>query len=245
MAGGRIQGKIVILAIDTSSSLAQICLWDTGTRSPRYAFSWQSVRAQTVELARAIQQAWAHSAQTAADMDLVAVCTGPGSYTGVRIGLSVAKGMSTGSTKCLPLMGVPALAPLLYSLWQLAQSIDCSSDLIVAQPAGRGYYNWAVMDGHTPWRYVGPQDHHWGTTENFAEFLRSLRPTLDTEMWVAGELSDELLAAVSALPHIKFLSAFDRQPSATQIARLAWHRWQTDPNWHLPQHLAPIYPQQL
>ena len=92
MAGGRIQGEIVILAIDTSSSLAQICLWDTGTRSPRYAFSWQSVRAQTVELARAIQQAWAHSAQTAADMDLVAVCTGPGSYTGVRIGLHICRG---------------------------------------------------------------------------------------------------------------------------------------------------------
>ncbi len=235
----------MILAIDTSSSLAQICLWDTGSRSPLYAFSWQSVRAQTVELAKAIRQAWTHCAQTAADMDLVAVCTGPGSYTGVRIGLSVAKGMSIGSTMCLPLMGVPTMAPLLHSLWQLAQSLDSSSDLIVAQPAGRGYYNWAVMDGHTPWRYVGPQDHHWGTAEDFEKFLRGLHPTFDTEIWVAGELSAGPRAAVSALPHIRFLSAFDRQPSATQIACLAWHRWQTDPDWYLPQHLAPIYSQQL
>ncbi len=236
---------MVILAIDTSTSLAQISLFDTDTCSPLYALAWQSVRAQTRELASAIQQAWKHCAQSAADMGLIAVCTGPGSYTGVRIGLSVAKGLVTGSPKPLPLMGLPTLSPVLHSLRQLARNLGCKADLVAAQPAGRSYYNWAVLADQVPWRYLEAQDHHWGTAQDLETFLQDLHPAADTEVWVGGGLSAPLQATVAALSHMRYLAAFAQQPSATQLAQLAWHRWQTDRDWHLPRHLVPIYPREL
>jgi tRNA threonylcarbamoyladenosine biosynthesis protein TsaB len=44
--------------------------------------------------------------------DVVAVSTGPGSFTGLRIGLSVAKGLAFGSDR--PLVAVPTLEALVY-----------------------------------------------------------------------------------------------------------------------------------
>lgn len=236
---------MLILAIDTSTTLAQISLFDTDTLSPMYALSWQSVRAQTRELAGAIQQAWEHCSQTAADMDLIAVCTGPGSYAGVRIGLSVAKGLATGSSRPLPLMGLPAMSPLLRRLWVLARNSGRQTDLTVAQAAGRGYYNWASLDGQGPWRYLETQDFHWGTGQDFEKFLLDLNPAADREVWVGGIFSKPLPAAMASKPGLRFLGDFDQPFSATQLAHLAWHRWQTDADWKLPRSLVPIYPQDL
>ncbi|MFA6126580.1 MAG: tRNA (adenosine(37)-N6)-threonylcarbamoyltransferase complex dimerization subunit type 1 TsaB [Bacteroidales bacterium] len=44
------------------------------------------------------------------DLDAISLSTGPGSYTGLRIGASVAKGLAYGSAK--PLIGIPTLKAL-------------------------------------------------------------------------------------------------------------------------------------
>ncbi len=236
---------MVILAIDTSTSLAQISLFDTDTCSPLYALAWQSLRAQTRELASAIRQAWTHCAQSVTDMGLIVVCTGPGSYTGVRIGLSVAKGLAIGAPQSLPVMGLPALSPALHRLRQLTRDRECKADLIAVQPAGRSYYNWAVLADQDPWRYPETQDHHWGRVPDLEQFLQDLRPAADTEVWIGGELSARLQAVIAMRSHLKYLAALEPPPSATGLAQLAWHRWQTERDWHRSHHLAPIYPRTL
>lgn len=50
----------------------------------------------------------------AADIDLFAVTTGPGSFTGVRIGVSLLKGLAFGSNK--PCVGVSSLEALAYNM---------------------------------------------------------------------------------------------------------------------------------
>jgi tRNA threonylcarbamoyladenosine biosynthesis protein TsaB len=56
-------------------------------------------------LAVQISEVFAESGITIAECDAVAVSEGPGSYTGLRVGISTAKGLCFGSSK--PLIGIP------------------------------------------------------------------------------------------------------------------------------------------
>lgn len=69
-----------------------------------------------------IAQALAAASWTAADLDLVAYCRGPGSFTGVRIGLSVAKGLALATG--VPLVGVSSLRALAYAA-ELCRELVC------------------------------------------------------------------------------------------------------------------------
>ncbi|MEK7851123.1 MAG: tRNA (adenosine(37)-N6)-threonylcarbamoyltransferase complex dimerization subunit type 1 TsaB, partial [Deltaproteobacteria bacterium] len=65
-------------------------------------------------LMAAIDHLMGLSGLTLNDMDGIAVSVGPGSFTGLRIGLSAAKGLSYGSGK--PLIGIPTLDALASNL---------------------------------------------------------------------------------------------------------------------------------
>ena len=54
------------------------------------------------------------SEQSLADMDLLAVAAGPGSFTGIRIGVSAAKGLAW--AKALPCCGVSTLEAMAYGV---------------------------------------------------------------------------------------------------------------------------------
>lgn len=62
-----------------------------------------------------------------ADLERIAVTTGPGSFTGLRIGLSVARGL--GLAKAIPVIGIPTL---------LAVSLSHNGPSEIILDAGRG-----------------------------------------------------------------------------------------------------------
>ena len=95
----------MLLAIDTATSRASIALHDGTTL--RAECTWESVNRHTVTLLPRVVQLLASSDLTADDVSAIGVCIGPGSYTGVRIGVSVAKGLV--SARKLPLVGVTTL----------------------------------------------------------------------------------------------------------------------------------------
>jgi tRNA threonylcarbamoyladenosine biosynthesis protein TsaB len=73
------------------------------------------------------------------DVDLIAVSIGPGSFTGLRIGLSLAKGLALGTT--IPVIGVPTLEALAFA----------------AGP--RPHLIWAVLDARKHEVYAAAFDH--------------------------------------------------------------------------------------
>ncbi len=95
----------MLLALDTASQRASIALHDGTTL--RAECTWESVDRHTVTLLPRIVELLAASDLTPADITAIGVCIGPGSYTGTRIGVSVAKGLA--SARKLPLMGVTTL----------------------------------------------------------------------------------------------------------------------------------------
>ena len=73
-------------------------------------------RQANVELVGSVQDALKTAGLTMADVDAVIAGRGPGSFTGVRIGVATAKGIACGSG--LPLYGTSALDAMAFSAWK-------------------------------------------------------------------------------------------------------------------------------
>src|ERR1700724_867004 len=95
----------LLLALDTSTSIASVALFD-GQRVISET-SWLAGREHSTRVLVEVQAALARVAQTPQNLTGLVVARGPGSFTGVRVALSVAKGISAGLS--LPLWGVSSL----------------------------------------------------------------------------------------------------------------------------------------
>ena len=94
-----------ILNIETSTSVCSVALTSEGAIL-QHAEDFQG-RNHAVVLSGFIKEALDHLRRHEMALDAVAVSIGPGSYTGLRIGLSEAKGLAYALG--IPLIGVPTL----------------------------------------------------------------------------------------------------------------------------------------
>jgi tRNA threonylcarbamoyladenosine biosynthesis protein TsaB len=118
----------LLLAFDTASRYISLALHD-GHRLV-FESTWHSANNHTVELTPAIQCALAQTGLDVADLSAVAVAQGPGSFTGLRIGLGVAKGLVMAQQ--IALIAVPTLEIVAAGITPL------SDDLVAVLQAGRG-----------------------------------------------------------------------------------------------------------
>ncbi|MEZ4540902.1 MAG: tRNA (adenosine(37)-N6)-threonylcarbamoyltransferase complex dimerization subunit type 1 TsaB [Chloroflexota bacterium] len=214
----------MILAIDTATDWVGLALHDGGTVTAE--FGWRSRRTQTIELAPAVAQLWARTGVSANDLNAIAVANGPGSYTGLRVGLALAKGIALGQK--LPLIGVPTLDVVAAAVPRL------ETDLVALAQAGRsrlwaGQYSW---NGKHGWESVGdPMLTQWD----------DLLSRLQVPVAFAGEIdaaAAKLIRRVNRSAHIVGPAASVRR--AAVLAEIGWTRWKkqqvTEAN-----ALAPFY----
>jgi len=214
----------LLVAIDTATRFAGLALFDGETVLS--ASSWRSYRNHSVELMPQLVRMVAQQRMDAADISAVAVTIGPGSFTGLRIGLSVAKGLA--SARDIPVLGVPTLDAMAF------QHAEQRRPIWAGIQAGRGRFcvaYYARRRGR--WRQHG--DIHLTTLEGFVELINR-RCLITGEFsqreidYIADHTDEELQFAIP--------SQSMRRPSC--VAELAWRRFARGESDDL-EALSPIY----
>ncbi len=100
----------IILALETSGGHGSVAVWDSTAAAVLAGVRLGEPRSYGGMLVPKIEEVLSAANLTPQDVDAVAVSAGPGSFTGLRIGLSAAKGFAWTIRK--PLVPVPTLLAL-------------------------------------------------------------------------------------------------------------------------------------
>lgn len=101
-----------ILSVDSSATVASVALSEGGRLLAEYTLNNKNTHSET--LLPMIESLLSFFSMEIGDVDLFAVSTGPGSFTGVRIGTATVKGLAFASDK--PCVGVSTLEAIAYNL---------------------------------------------------------------------------------------------------------------------------------
>ena len=113
-----------ILALESSAKAASCAVLADGVP---LATAWQATGlTHSRTLLPMVQDMLRSSELTLADVDAIAVAAGPGSFTGLRIGLATVKGLSWAAEK--PCIGVSTLESMAHPLRHLEGIIVCAMD---------------------------------------------------------------------------------------------------------------------
>ncbi len=197
----------MILAIDTATRSISLALADERTLLAEV--TWQSEYNHTTELAPAVEQMLARAAVTTKDLTAVAVAIGPGSFTGVRIGLGFAKGLALARND-LPLIGVRTLDIAVRAL-----PLDEGEAIAVIQ-AGRGRVVWAKYEMRNR-KWEAADDGVVGTWDDVAK-LATVRSV------VVGEI-DPVGMDVLQGNRVRVASSDQNVRRASRLVEIGWERW--------------------
>ena len=101
-----------ILAIESSSLTAGAAIIKDDVVLAEYSVSFKKTHSQT--LLPMIDEVVKMTETNLKELDAIAISAGPGSFTGLRIGMATVKGLSMGSNK--PYLSISSLDALAYSL---------------------------------------------------------------------------------------------------------------------------------
>ncbi|CBG88601.1 tRNA (adenosine(37)-N6)-threonylcarbamoyltransferase complex dimerization subunit type 1 TsaB [Citrobacter rodentium] len=123
-----------ILAIDTATEACSVALWNDGTLSAHFELC---PREHTQRILPMVQDILTDNALSLTALDALAYGRGPGSFTGVRIGIGIAQGLALGAE--LPMIGVSTLATMAQGAWRKSGA----TRVLAAIDARMGEVYWA------------------------------------------------------------------------------------------------------
>lgn len=217
----------MLLAIDTATQVMSIALHDG--RSLLAEQTWRTANNHTIELAPAVQTMLEQCDVGITRLTGLAVSIGPGSYSGLRVGVALMKGLA--SARNLPLVGVSSLDTI------AAGQPHYQGGLVVVVQAGRG----RITVGRYQWRKGRwsnrgePQLMDWET----------LIASIDGAAYITGDVDEpgHLAlgdAAANNVPVMLVPAAF-RLRRAGFLAEEAWERLKAGKGNFEAARVAPIY----
>ncbi len=213
----------MLLAVDTSTRWIGLALYDDEQVIAEEI--WPSQNHHTIQLAPAVTNLMKHAGAAWADLQALGVALGPGSFTGLRIGLGLVKGFALGLH--VPVIGVPTMEVVAVS-----QPVQ-EHPLAVVLQAGRGRIalGWYVAMNEA-WCAEG--EAKVTTAEELSQCIH--KPTL-----VCGELTvDERRLLARKRKNVLLASPAQAIRRPSYLAELAWKRWQ-EGQVDDPITMSPIY----
>lgn len=202
----------MLLAIDTSTRIISIALHSGETLLSECTLTIG--RQHSEVLAPLIQQMMEQSDVAMDDLTAMAVSIGPGSYTGLRIGVSLAKGMA--AVHHLPLVGISTLDTIAAS----QKFYNTRYTLVAVVPAGRG----RVITN----TYRGKKGRWEANGEPTIQTWDELLETFESQVYITGEISKSGLEAIEAAQAdgkaITLIQPAQRLRRAGFLAEEAWHQ---------------------
>ncbi|RMF65503.1 MAG: tRNA (adenosine(37)-N6)-threonylcarbamoyltransferase complex dimerization subunit type 1 TsaB [Bacteroidetes bacterium] len=175
-------------------------------------------RAHAENLVPMILEVLQRSRVAPSDLDVLAVSAGPGSYTGLRIGVSTAKGLAYAAGA--DLVAVSSLEALAFQVLPFTRCGDLIGSLFPArqQEVYLAVYRSTGSDLET---VVEPSVH------DVEEPLPLPSASADVTLWLVGGGVPALTSRLPRAPQrIRLLGQEDITPSAVPVARLGLRRWQ-------------------
>lgn len=171
-----------------------------------------------------VDEAMRASGLTVAALDLVAVTTGPGSFTGIRVGLAAARGIALAAN--LPLLGVTGFEAAAAGA-EAAMDGRC---LVVALESRRADLYVQLFDGH--------RNSLCEPVAVLPEALAALagRVAAGQPLALAGDAAGRAMEALAGRPGVRILA--DLPPPAVGVARAALRRWR---NGEHAGRATPLY----
>lgn len=213
----------MILALDTSTQFMGISIYD-GSQT-LYEKVWKTNRRHTVELSPAINGALKEISVELKTINALAVALGPGSFTSLRIGLAVAKGLSFALQ--IPVFGIPSLA-----ITAFGQPLK-EHKMICVLKVGRGRYaaqTYAVDNGS------------WTAVDDiFTASANELEEQITSPTIIRGEIDQKDRQILQRRwRNALVASPADNVRRPAHLAEIAWERFQAGESDDVVA-LEPIY----
>ena len=116
-----------ILGIDSSAETVAFSLIEDRTILASFCGNMKKTHSNT--LLPTIEYLLSYAGITASDIDLFAVSVGPGSFTGIRIGVATVKGLSFGANK--PICPVSTMEAMAYSFTAYSFASSFEFNLVI------------------------------------------------------------------------------------------------------------------
>ncbi len=221
----------MLLAIDTATHIMSLALHTGDTLLSE--ITMKIGRNHSAYLAPMIQQIMEQSEVGADDLTAMAVSIGPGSYTGLRIGVALAKGMA--AVNKIPLVGLSTLDTIAAG----QTYYNTRHTLVVVVPAGRGR---VISDTYRA------KKGRWIADGNpILQSWDDLLDAVDERIYLTGEIVPQGLKAIKdaqdAGKSITLVQPAERLRRAGFLAEEAWRliREENEDDDFSAEKVIPVY----
>ncbi|ENM5725195.1 tRNA (adenosine(37)-N6)-threonylcarbamoyltransferase complex dimerization subunit type 1 TsaB [Vibrio mimicus] len=198
--------SVKILALDTATERCSVALLVGNTV---YSRSEIAPRDHTKKVLPMVDEVLKEAGVTLQELDALAFGRGPGSFTGVRIGIGIAQGLAFGAN--LPMIGISTLAAMAQAAYRLQGMTHVAS----AIDARMEEVYWG--------RYVRQEDGSWQAAEAecvIAPALLTQTLTRDEQVWGKAGTGWDAYPALADLP-LQVQTSEVLYPDSQDIAYLA------------------------